>query len=76
MSFLRFRAILLAAGALLAISACNGTGAVPPQAAASLGASAPNAEAALPADTTSILKLLKKDVVIASTVDSGNGDTG
>lgn len=81
MPFLRFRAVLLAAGALLAISACNGTGAVPPQAAASLGASASNAAAAdaaaaSPADTTSILKLLKKDVVIASTVDPGNGDTG
>jgi hypothetical protein len=74
MSSFTFRALFACAGALLAVSACNGGGAVPPQAAASQGASAVNA--ASPADTTSILKLLKKDVVIGSTVDPKNGDEG
>jgi hypothetical protein len=76
MPFLRFRAVLLSAGALFAIAACNGTGAVTPPAAASLGGSAADDAAASPADTTSILKLLKKDVVIGSTVDPKNGDMG
>jgi hypothetical protein len=77
MPFSNVRAALLAAGVLLAASACNGTGAVPP--------SAPNANpdaggsptaGAFPADTKSILKLLKKDVTIGSTVDPANGDMG
>jgi hypothetical protein len=37
-------------------------------------ANGPNA--ALPEDTTSILKKLKKDLVIGSTIDPGNGDKG
>ena len=35
-----------------------------------------DSSAAAPADTTSILKLLKKDVTIGSTVDPTNGDMG
>jgi hypothetical protein len=40
------------------------------------GATASLAAVRSPADTTSILKLLKKDVVIGSTVDPTNGDQG
>lgn len=74
MPFCRFRALLLSAGALLAISACNANGSVPPQAAANLGDPVMNAVS--PADTTSILKKLTKDVIIGSTVDPKNGDQG
>jgi hypothetical protein len=71
------RAALLAAGLILTVPACNATGAVPSSApAANSGAAGSRAAAALPADTTSILKLLTKDVSIGSTVDPGNGDTG
>ncbi len=77
MPSLTFRALLVSTGALLLLSACNSTGAVPPQATASLGALETGAGAAAsPADTTSILKLLNKDVVIGSTVDPKNGDEG
>lgn len=74
MVFFKTRAAVLAAGALLALSACNGSGAVPSNAT---GASASSGAASVvPADTTSILKLLTKDVVIGSTIDPTNGDTG
>jgi hypothetical protein len=72
-------ALLLAAGALLAISACAGSGTVPSSSVVAGSAtqfSGTDANVASPADNTSILKQLKKDVVIGSTVDPKNGDTG
>ena len=77
MPFSNIRAALLAAGVLLAASACNGTGAVPSSApAVNPDAAGSRATVESPADTKSILKLLKKDVTIGSTVDPSNGDTG
>jgi hypothetical protein len=77
MPFSNIRAVLLAAGVLLSASACNGTGAVPSSApAANSDTAGSRAAVASPADTTSILKLLTKDVTIGSTVDPTNGDTG
>src|ERR1700722_805605 len=77
MPFSNIRAALLAAGVLLAASACNGTGAVPSSApAVNPDAAGSRATVQPPADTKSILKLLKKDVTIGSTVDPSNGDTG
>lgn len=83
MSFTKNRATLFVAGALLATSACGGNGAVPSnasnpsmQAAGVRGSAASQDVSALTVDTTSILKKLKKDVVIGSTVDPTNGDTG
>jgi hypothetical protein len=71
--------LLIVAGALLATSACGGTGAVPSSAGAN-GAFSPAAAgdetSVAPDDTTSILKKFKKDVVIGSTVDSKNHDAG
>jgi len=60
---------------ILAASACAGS-AVPPSGAAYSALQVPSFRAGHPgpADTTSILKLLKKSVVIGSTVDSANGD--
>jgi len=66
------RSVLLATVMALATSACGGNGAVPSSAAAAAAARA----GAAPADTTSILKLLTKDVTIGSTVDPANGDKG
>ncbi|MGP8101478.1 MAG: hypothetical protein ACLQHL_12105 [Candidatus Cybelea sp.] len=63
------RAALLAAGLILTVPACSATNAVPSSVPAA------NSDAS-PADTTSILKLLTKDVTIGSTVDPSNGDTG
>jgi len=54
-----------AAIAILAIAGCRGAGAVPPQA---MGV-APQAARSLPDKEYSILKLLRKEVVIGSTVD-------
>jgi hypothetical protein len=65
--------IALAAVAVLGASACN-SGSVPPPAAPS--SSALLGQAAAPGDSTSLLKQLKKNVVIGSSVDSGNGDKG
>ncbi len=65
--------IVFAAAAVLAASACNSGSAVAPPAPTvptELG------QAAAPADSTSVLKQLKKNVVIGSTVDPGNGDKG
>src|SRR5580704_602319 len=76
MPFSNIRAALLAAGVLLAASACNGTGAVPSSAPAVNPDAGSRATVESPADTKSILKLLKKDVTIGSTVDPSNGDTG
>lgn len=65
----------LALGGLLAMSACGGNGAVPQSAGANNAFSAQSSLA--PAtDSTSILNMLKKDVVIGSTVDPKNGDQG
>jgi hypothetical protein len=66
------RGTLLAIAAFLTVSACNGGPPVWP------GSSGPgfDVNAASPVDTTSILKKLKKDVVIGSTVDPTNGDRG
>lgn len=71
------RSVMLAAGLLLATSGC-GAHAVPSTDGVN---SAPQGSGAFasdrrPADTTSILKKLTKDVVIGSTVDSHNGDQG
>ncbi|HLY03021.1 MAG TPA: hypothetical protein VKR56_11085 [Candidatus Cybelea sp.] len=68
------RSILLAGLMALATSACGGNGAVPSNTGAA-AARAASANAA-PADTTSILKLLTKNVTIGSTVDPANGDQG
>jgi hypothetical protein len=65
------RVLLLTAGVLLATSACGGSATVPSGVAA-----APGASSLVPNDTTSILKKLKKDVEIGSTVDPENGDMG
>jgi hypothetical protein len=78
MSFHTKRAAL-ALIAVLAAAACSNNAGVPsaqpgvPYAASQVGAGPDVTQAA---DTTSILKKLKKDVVIGSTVDPGNGDTG
>ncbi len=77
-SNLASRPALLALSALLATPACGGTGTVP----SSVGTYNTFAQATVddsaiaPADTTSILKKLKKDVVIGSTVDAKSGDMG
>ncbi len=77
MPFSNVRAVLLAAGLTLTASACNGTGGVPSSVpAANSDGTGSRAAAASPADTTSILKLLAKDVTIGSTVDPANGDKG
>ena len=73
------RATLLVAGALLATSACGGNNAVPSSPGAMNAAwqlSIPQTAGVMPADNTSMLKRLKKDVTIGSTVDPLNGDTG
>lgn len=74
MPTLNNRVLMLAAGALFATSACGGT--TVPQVAYMSQAAAPGAIPLTPSDTTSILKKLKKDVEIGSTVDPKNGDTG
>jgi hypothetical protein len=77
MPFSNIRPVLLAAGLTLAASACNGTGGVPSSVpAANSAGTGSRAAAASPADTTSVLKLLTKDVTIGSTVDPANGDKG
>ncbi len=72
-------ALLFAGGALLAISACVGTTVVPSN-SAGIGKSATQVSVTEPdvlqADNTSVLKGLKKDVVIGSAVDPTNGDKG
>jgi hypothetical protein len=61
------------------MSACCGRGALPSNAGASNPALQPGLSQQRdlsPADSTSILKRLTKDVLIGSTVDPTNGDTG
>jgi hypothetical protein len=67
------RVLVLVAGALFATSACGGNASVPAYAPQ---VSAPGVSSIVPDDTTSILKKLKKDVEIGSTVDPTNGDMG
>ena len=71
------RATLALLGVLTA-AACGGNGTVPPpEWAVPSGVARGAPDAAIPlADNTSILKKFKKDVVIGSTVDPGDGDTG
>jgi len=80
MSFFRNRAALIVAGMSLVFSACSANNAVPsgPSNAASPQSqiAAPAARDASPVDTTSILKKLTKDVIVGSTLDPTNGDTG
>jgi len=79
MSLKMNRAVLLAAGVLLATSACGGNAAVPGSSAGAGNAGqflSRITDDASPADTTSILKKLTKNVVIGSTVDPKNGDMG
>jgi hypothetical protein len=76
MPFSKIRAVLLAAGLTLTASACNGTGSVPSSVPAANSDGAGSVALASPADTTSVLKLLTKDVTIGSTVDPANGDAG
>lgn len=64
------RVLMLAAGALLATSACGGNTTVPS------GVASAGASSVVPNDTTSILKKFTKDVEIGSTVDRKNGDMG
>jgi hypothetical protein len=65
---------------VLVTSACGGNAAVPSTAVNGAGSAFGFSSAAInsitPADTTPILKGLKKDVVIGSTVDPTNGDMG
>lgn len=73
-------ALLLASGAFLPLAACGGNGGVP--SGSPIGGNAASqlfrgdTNTASPDDTTSILKKLKKDVVIGTTVDPKNGDMG
>ncbi len=76
--FSKERAASLLLGALLVTAGCGGNGTMPGSAGAG-GASQlslTQGGADSPADTTSILKKLTKDVVIGTTVDPKNGDTG
>jgi hypothetical protein len=73
MSTATYSVRLLVAGALFATSACGGHGSLP-NGASQL--SPPSMNAVVPEDSTSILKKLKKDVKIGSTVDPANGDMG
>jgi hypothetical protein len=70
------RASIASIVALLATSACNGNGAIPAANNSTSQVEGTAAGVALPADNTSILKKLKKVVVIGSTVDPTNGDQG
>ncbi|MBV8198747.1 MAG: hypothetical protein JO263_11465 [Candidatus Eremiobacteraeota bacterium] len=74
--FWNHRAALAVAATLLATSACGGSNSVPP--ASSAGNAMSQAIGVNPdaVDTKSILKQLRKGVIIGSTVDPTNGDTG
>ncbi len=71
------RSIVLAGAILLAASGC-GAQAVPSSdgVSSALAGSGAFASGRRPADTTSILKQLTKDILIGSTVDTHNGDQG
>jgi hypothetical protein len=70
MAHTKFLTALLLLCGVLATPACNANG------TAALPSGAADAQQAAPADNTSILKKLKKDVVIGTAVDPTNGDTG
>jgi hypothetical protein len=80
MSFSSNRGALLVVGMLLAASGCGGNGAVPMNSSANNPAPqlsySSGTDVSPDTDNTSILKKLTKDVVIGSTVDPTNGDTG
>lgn len=82
MTFSNTRVALLAAVTLVTASACGGNGAVPSASQNAANAALSQTAAGIqslgiePQDTTSILKKLKKNVVIGSTVDATNGDKG
>jgi hypothetical protein len=63
------------AGSLLVLTACNAHS-IPSAATPMSSFSSDDSSVVANVDTTSILKKLKKDVVIGSTVDSKNGDKG
>jgi hypothetical protein len=70
MTSLRMQRVAVAAAAALTIAGCGGGGAVPPRAA---GFANESVAGALPDKDSSILKTLKKEVVIGSTVDPKYG---
>jgi hypothetical protein len=80
MTFFNRRPALLLTAMVLVTSACGGNAAVPSTAVNGAGSAFGFSSAArnsiTPEDTTPILKGLKKDVVIGSTVDPTNGDMG
>lgn len=66
------RLLILAAGVLFAASACHGNATIPSTSQLAV----PGASLIVPNDNTSILKKLKKNVEIGSTIDPKNGDMG
>ncbi|MFY9663832.1 MAG: hypothetical protein WAK19_05200 [Candidatus Cybelea sp.] len=77
------RAAILLVGMLLAVSACSSSGTMPATAPGAVnpasqvsGFDSPFNSGIEPDTTTSILKTLKTNVVIGSTVDPTNGDKG
>jgi hypothetical protein len=70
------RATLLAIATLFVTSSCGGYTGLPSNGSGNSALQIPHARfpSGAPADRTSILKGLKKEVVIGSTVDPGNGD--
>lgn len=79
MSFPSARMTLLIVATLFVTSACGGGGSLPaaaPQPGYAPAAFEAGSATLEPADTTSILKKFKKDIVIGSTVDPSNGDQG
>ncbi|MBV8066931.1 MAG: hypothetical protein JO113_03060 [Candidatus Eremiobacteraeota bacterium] len=80
MSFSKNRVALAAAAAVLAAAACSGNSTVPPAQSMQTNVAPQftrsDSSIAKPDDSRSILNKLTKDVVIGSTVDPTNGDTG
>ncbi len=77
--FSKERAASLLLGALLVTAGCGGNNGTLPGSPGAGGASQLSLDLGgvdSPADTTSILKKLTKDLVIGTTVDAKNGDTG
>jgi hypothetical protein len=72
--------LLIVAPAFCALAACGGNGAVPNGAPGGANAASQfssfDSSVATPAKSGSVLKKLKKDVVIGTTTDPTNGDTG
>ena len=76
--FSHHRVALFLSAALIVTSGCGGNGSLPGSTATGGAAQSSSLHngSVQPDDTTSILKKLTKDVVIGSTVDPKNGDTG